>query len=142
MSPESSSAWKLHKILPESQWPKRITYAGWGLALLAIAISGLGLLWKLAAVVLAVLLMRYTRRLPVVRSLSIDNTRCTLRLDKSKTLTLSSPYRTTPLVWCVAIHHENRFTGRWVWLYRDQFSNNEWRHLLVLLRWSSTKETK
>ena len=136
--PKSSPEWRLDKILPKSRWPIRLFVIGWGLALFAIVISGLVLLWKLALVGLVVLLMPISRRhSPEIRTLSITEHGCTLRLDGHDIIELKPPYRSTPLIWWVSVYQKNGFTGRWFWLYRDQFSDDEWRQLMVLLRWSA-----
>jgi hypothetical protein len=116
----------------------RLAVAGWGLALLAILISGLAWPWKAALVLLAVTLALVShRRQRSVRAISISEKRCTLRLSHHQTLELAPPYRATPLIWWVSIHYQDGFAGRWFWLYRDQFSDDEWRQLMVLLRWPS-----
>lgn len=133
-----SREWKLDKILPPSRWPLRLTVVGWGLALAAVLMSGLAWPWQLALALLIVVLVLVARRKQQeVRAISISETHCTLRLTNHKAFELVPPYRATPLVWWVSIHYQDGFAGRWFWLYRDQFSDDEWRQLMVLLRWSS-----
>lgn len=133
-----SSEWKLDKILPASRWPLRLGVTGAGLALLAILACGLTWQWQVGLVVVLALLVLINRRTQQqVRALSISDKHCTLRLSNHKIYEFTPPYRATPLVWWVSLHYQDGFAGRWLWLYRDQFSDDEWRQLLVLLRWSS-----
>jgi hypothetical protein len=130
--------WQLDKILPRSRWPNCLFAVGWGLALLAIALCGLTLSWKLGLVTLLCLLMLLSHRQAVqVRAISIDKDRCTLRLSNHETIELAPPYHSTQLVWWVSLQYRDGFAGRWLWLYRDQFNDDEWRHLAALLHWSA-----
>lgn len=137
MLPSSSPAWKLDKILPRSRWPDLLFGAGWLLAFAAIFLSGLALAWQLVAAVLAVLVMLASRRrLRYVHAISINAQGCTLHLDNRTQINLVPPYRATALTGWVSLARQEGFTHHWYTLYRDQFTADEWRQLLVLLRWS------
>lgn len=141
MLANSSNEWQLDKILPASRWPKRLFVVGWGIAIAAILLCGLAWSWKLLLVALACLLMWVSRkRTPLVRSISVNQQHCRLRLDNNQQIELTPPYQITRMVWWLSLYKKEGFNGHWIALYRDQFNEDEWRHLLVLLRWSSESD--
>lgn len=142
MLPNSLPAWKLDKILPRSRWPQVLNSVGWLLALIAILLSGLSWIWQvfLAFSALLMLLISWRRASPI-HAISVSPQACTLRFEKRASITLNPPYRATPLIWWISLQHKEGFVTHWFTLYRDQFSDAEWRQLMVLLRWSPKEKT-
>ena len=136
-SVSSSSEWPLDKILPPSQLGRLLAIMAIALALLAIFISGLSLVIKLVCcIVLAVAALISHRYSVRVRAISIDRHHCRLRLNGHRTVELVSPFKSTNLHWWIGIQQQDRFSGKWYWLYRDQFSMEEWRQLAALVKWA------
>ncbi len=137
MSNSSSSAWKLDKILPRSRWPKSLTIAASVMAAIAVLLSGLSLYWTIGLLALILLFAAMSWRKSVaIASISVSPRGCTLRLSDHQHIKLEPPYRSAAFVWWISVYQPNGYTGRWFWLYRDQFSKDEWRQLNALLHWS------
>lgn len=132
-----SNAWQLDKILPPSRWPSRLYWLGWSVALVATGVAGISLPWKAGLLLLIVVIMRLTRRRRAqVRSISANKHRCIIRLTRGDHIEFAPPYHASYMTWWISLNHREGFTGRWLWLYRDQFTDNEWRQLTTLLRHS------
>lgn len=137
MSANSLNEWHLDKILPSSKISKTLLIWAILLAGLAIAISGLSVWVKLTAFALLGITWSLSKRYAIqVRAISIDKHHCRLRLNDNNTIELTPPFKSTHLHWWIGIQQPDSHTGKWHWLFRDQFSPEEWKQITTLIKWA------
>lgn len=105
----------------------------------AVLLSGDSTLWRAAWLLLVVALaMRTRRHRPQPLEVRVTPAVLHLRLADGRTLSLLPPYRALVLPFLVSLYFPRRFLpGIQVFLFRDQFSEEKWRRLRILLRHAS-----
>lgn len=110
---------------------------GWGLATIAIFLCGLSPLAQFTLLALAVTIMLVSAiQASHIKTIQIDQQSCILQISDGRLISITPPYRSAQFIGWISIYQPRKLWGRWYWLYRDQFTPEEWRTLSVLIHWA------